>query len=131
MAEIIDIANAIFTNKQDWSKITDEDKEKYFFIFNRYFSKKYTQQAQLLNLKNIDKVSAFDTWYYFMLGKPYPKWFWSKGDKADKSEISEKDYKILLQRLKIKDIDLDYLIEHHIDFIKEELKYYKQIEKGN
>ena len=41
------------------------------------------------------------------------------------------NYKLILQRLKIKDIDLDYLIEHHIEFIKGELKYYKQIEKGN
>ena len=129
MAEIIDVANALFTNKQNWSKITDEDKEKYFFIFNRYFSKKYTHQAQLLNLKNIDKVLAFDTWYYFMLDKPYPKWFWSKSEKAEKSEISEKDYKLLLQKLQVKDTDLDYLIDNHLEFIKEEIKYYKQIEK--
>ncbi len=129
MAEIIDVANAIFTNKKDWSKITDEDKEKYFFIFNRYFAKKYVKEAQLLNLKNIDKVLAFDTWYYFMLDKPYPKWFWSKSEKGDKSEINDKDYKLLLQKLNIKSLDLDYLIEHHIEFIKEEIKYYKQIEK--
>jgi hypothetical protein len=129
MAEIIDVANALFTNKQDWSKITDEDKDKYFFIFNRYFAKKYVKESQLLNLKNIDKVLAFDTWYYFMLNKPYPKWFWSKSEKAEKSDISEKDYKLLLQKLHIKDLDLDYLIKHHLDFIKEEIKYYKQIEK--
>jgi hypothetical protein len=66
-----------------------------------------------------------------MLKQPYPNWFWSKSEKGEKSEIIDKDYKLLLQKLKIKDIDLDYLIEHHIDFIKEELKYYKQIEKGN
>ena len=131
MAEITDVANALFTNKSNWDNITDEDKEKFFFIFNRYFSKKYTEQAQLLNLKNIDKVSAFNTWYYFMLKKPYPKWFWSKSEKSEKSDISEKDYKLLLKRMKIKDIDLDYLIENHTDFIKEELKYYKQLEKGN
>lgn len=131
MAEITDVANALFTNKEKWSMISDEDKEKFFFIFNRYFAKKYPEQAQLLNLKNIDKVSAFDTWYYFMLRKPYPKWFWSKAEKSEKSEISEKEYKLILQKLKIKNIDLDYLIDNHLDFVKEELKYYKQIEKGN
>ncbi len=130
MAEIIDVANALFTNKNKWSQITDEDKEKFFFVFNRYFSKKYPEKAQLLNLKNIDKVSAFDLWYNFMLDKPYPKWFWSKSEKSEKSEISEKDYKLLLNGLKIKDIDLDYLIENHIDFIKEELKYYKDLQKN-
>ena len=129
MAELIDIANAMFRKKSDWVKITDEDKEKFFFIFNRYFSKKYTDKAQLLNLKTIDKVSGLDLWYYFMLDKPYPDWFWSKGEKADKQEISDKDYKLLLQKLKIKDIDLDYLIEHHIDFVKSELKHFKEIDK--
>lgn len=129
MAELIDIANAMFRKKSDWVKITDEDKEKFFFIFNRYFSKKYPDKAQLLNLKTIDKVSGLDIWYYFMLDKPYPDWFWSKGEKADKQEISDKDYKLLLQKLKIKDIDLDYLIEHHIDFVKSELKHFKEIDK--
>ena len=61
-----------------------------------------------------------------MLNQPYPNWFWSKSDKGDNSEISDKDYKIILQRLKIKDIDLDYLIKNHINFIKEELIYIKK-----
>jgi hypothetical protein len=131
MAELIDVAKAIFTNKNNWKNISDEDKERFFFIFNRYFSKKYPEKSQLLNLKVIDKVSALDLWYHFMLNKPYPNWFWSKSEKAEKSDISEKEYKLLLLNLKIKDIDLDYLIEHHIEFIKEELKYYKDLDKNN
>lgn len=129
MAELIDIANAMFKKKSDWVNITDDDKEKFFFIFNRYFSKKYPDKAQLLNLKTIDKVSSLDLWYYFMLDKPYPDWFWSKSEKSSKQEISDKDYKLLLQKLKIKDIDLDYLIEYHIDFVKSELKHFKEINK--
>jgi hypothetical protein len=129
MAEIIDVANAIFTKKSEWKNITDEDKEKFFFVFNRYFAKKYPEKAQLLNLKNIDKVSAFDLWYQFMLDKPYPKWFWSKSEKSEKSDISEKDYKLLLQKLNIKDTDLDFLIKNHFGFIKDELKYFKDLEK--
>lgn len=129
MAEIIDVANAIFTNKNNWKDISDEDKERFFFIFNRYFSKKYPEKSQLLNLKNIDKVSAFNLWYYFMLDKPYPKWFWSKTEKSENSEISEKDYKLLLSSLRVKDSDLDFLVKNHFDFIKEELKYYKDLQK--
>jgi hypothetical protein len=131
MAELIDVAKAIFTNKNNWKNISDEDKERFFFIFNRYFAKKYPEKSQLLNLKVIDKVSALDLWYHFMLNKPYPNWFWSKSEKGVKSDISEKEYKLLLLNLKIKDIDLDYLIEHHIEFIKEELKYYKDLDKNN
>ena len=87
--------------------------------------------SQLLNLKVIDKVSALNLWYGFMLDKPFPKWFWSKSEKGEKLEVSEKDYKLILRKLKVKPSDLDYLIEKHFDFIKEELKYFKDIEKGN
>jgi len=131
MAELIDVSKAIFTNKNNWKNIPDEDKERLFFIFNRYFAKKYPEKAQLLNLKTINKVTAMNLWYEFMLDKPYPNWFWSKSDKTEKSVIDDKDYKLLLQKLKTKDLDLDYLIINHFEFIKEELKYYKSIEKEN
>ena len=121
----------MFYKKGDWVNVPDEEKESCFFIFNRYFAKKYPEKAQLLNLKNINKVTAMNLWYQFMLDKPYPNWFWSKSDKSEKSVISDKDYKLLLQKLKIKDLDLDYLIINHFEFIREELKYYKSIEKEN
>lgn len=129
MAELIDVANAMFRNKSDWEKITDEDKEKYFFIFNRYFSKMYPEKSQLLNLKNINKVTSMDLWYHFMLKKPYPKWFWSKSEKP-KSVFSDKDIKLLVRKLNIKVLDVEYLIENHFEFVEEELKYYKEVEKG-
>jgi hypothetical protein len=131
MADLKLVGNAMFYKKGDWVNIPDEEKESCFFIFNRYFAKKYPEKAQLLNLKTINKVTAMNLWYQFMLDKPYPNWFWSKSDKAEKSVISDKDYKLLLQKLKIKDLDLDYLIMNHFEFIKEELKYYKSIEKEN
>lgn len=128
MAELIDVANAMFKNRIDWVKISDEDKEKFFFIFNRYFSKKYPENSQLLNLKTIDKSSGMDIWFYFMKDKGYPQWFWSKSPKQE-SHLSEKDYNLLIEKLKVKSGDLDYLIINFPDFIKEELKYYKQLEK--
>ena len=126
MADLKLVGNAMFYKKSDWVNVPDEEKESCFFIFNRYFAKKFPEKSQLLNLKSIDKITAMNLWYQFMLKQPYPNWFWSKSDKVDKSEISDKDYKIILQRLKIKDIDLDYLIKNHINFIKEELIYIKK-----
>ena len=72
-----------------------------------------------------------DLWFYFMEGKPYPKWFWSKSEKAkDKSELSDKERLNLLNYLQVKPDELDFLIKYHSDEIKEELKYLKEIEKG-
>ena len=130
MAELIDVVNSLL-KKKGWETITDEDKIKNFFIINRMLSKKYTDQSQLLNLKTIDKVSALNLWYNFMLSQPYPKWFWSKGTGKEKPVLSVKDINLLLTKLKIKKEDLNFLIERNFDFIKEELKYFKSIEKGN
>jgi hypothetical protein len=130
MAEIIDVANALFKDRNKWKDITDEDKNKFFFIFNRYLAKKYTENSQLLNHKEIDKVSSFDLWYYFLLDKPYPKWFWSKDENKVKSKISDKEKVNLQNHLKCDTVDLDYLILNHEDFILEELKYLKNLEKN-
>ena len=128
MAEITDIANAIFRNREKWIEINNEEKEKWFFIFNRYFCKIYPDKAQLLNSKNIDKVMGMDIWFHFMKTQPYPNNFWSKTPKLDK-KISDKDYKLLLKSLNVKDLDIDYLIENYPDFIKEELNYLNKLEK--
>ena len=126
MAELIDVANAMFRNKKDWKNITDLDKERFFFIFNRYFSKKFTHLSQLLNDKKIDKSSALDLWYYYMLDKSYPNWFWSKSPKFDKSELEDKDFKLLFEKMGLnKEDDLIYLIQNSPDIIMEELKFYK------
>lgn len=126
---LLAITNAMFRNKTDWQFVTDEQKEKWFFIINRNFSKKYPDKAQLLNTKTIDKVTALNIWYNFMLDKPYPNWFWSKGESIEKGKVSDKEFKQLLEHLKIKDIDLNYLIDKKFDFIKEELTYLKKLKE--
>ena len=128
MAEITDVANALFTNKQNWTSITDEDKEKYFFIFNRYFSKKYPEQAQLLNLKSINKVSAFDTWYYFMINKPYPKWFWSKSKK--KTDKLTNEDRLMMEQFSLDRMSMDFLKENFEQEYKQELKLIKTRQKN-
>lgn len=126
MAELIDVFNAMI-KRGNWEAITIEEKEKNFFIFNRYFSKRYPEQAQLLNLKNIDKVVGMELWYQFMKNEPYPSYFWSKSEKSDKPALVPKDYRMLLVSLKVKPDDLDYLIEKHFDFVKDELSYLKKV----
>jgi len=126
---IIGVFDAMIKNKSNWKYVTDKQKEEFSFIFNRYFSKKYIEQAALMNLKGIDKVLIMDLWYNFMLTQPFPRWFWSKSDKVDKPKITEKELKMLVIKLKVKPDDINYLIDKHPEFIKDELDYYKKLEK--
>lgn len=126
MAELIDVANSMFRDKHNWKYVSDIQKEKFFFIFNRYFSKKYPGRSQLLNNKTIDKVTALNLWYYFNLDKSYPKWFWSKCPKSTSSDIDEKDFDLLMKKLNLnKPDDLNYLLNNYPEVIQEELKFYK------
>lgn len=129
MANLKLMADAMFYKKSEWVNISNEEKELCFFIFNRFFSKKFPDKAQLLNIKNIDKASSMDIWFHYMKNKPYPKWFWSKSESINKSKISIKDFDLLLKKLNIKKEDLEYLIDNYYDFIKEELKYFKNLEE--
>jgi len=132
MAELLKVAKAMFQSHKDWNNITEEDKEECFFVFNRYFSKKYPEKSQLLNDKLVDKSAAMDLWFYYMKSQPYPKWFWSKSEKdKDKSGYTDKEIDELLFKLDITKLELDLLIEYYPELIKEELKYYKDVVKGN
>ena len=132
MAELIDVVNAMFTNKDRWKSISNEDKEKNFFIINRYMCKKFTDKSKLFNDKLINKVSAMDTWYIFMMDKPYPKWFWSKSEvKKEKPIISEDEMNYLMQTFDISENDIEMLNRFYPDVVTEEIKYYKDVRKSN
>ena len=126
---IIGVFDAMIKNKSNWKYVTDKQKEEFSFIFNRYFSKKYIEQAALMNLKGIDKVLIMDLWYNFMLTQPFPRWFWSKSDKVDKPKITEKEFKMLVIKLKVKPDDINYLIDKHPEFIKDELYLISKLNK--
>jgi hypothetical protein len=123
---ILAFANAFFRKRGKWEYVTEEQKNKYFFIFNRYLSKKYTTKALLLNNKYIDKSTCMDLWYNFTADKDCQSWFWSKSEKKINESFNEKDFKLLLEKLVLdKNEDLEYLINKYPDLIKEELKFYK------
>lgn len=129
---LLSIFKVFFKDRQNWRFVTDKQKQDYFFIFNRYLSKKYLKQAKLLNNKNIDKVSAMNIWFNFLKNEPYPNWFWSKStEKKEKEILTKSEYNELLKTFNIKSYDMDFLINEHPDFIKEEVDRIKKIQKQN
>jgi hypothetical protein len=127
---ILALSKVMFRDKQNWKFVTPEQKEQFAFIFTRFFSKKFPQHALCLNLKEQDKSVVMDMWFQFMLDKPYPQWFWSKSPDFTKTELDNKDFKLLMKKLNLnKEDDLVYLVQKFPDVIGEELKFLKKKEK--
>lgn len=127
---LLQITNCLFRYRQNWKWVTDEQKKEFSFIVNRFFSKRYPEYTELLNSKNQDPVSIMNIWYEFQEGKEYPNWFWSKSNKIGKSDISDNEFKLLMDKLHInKENDLLYLMNIFPDIIKEELKWIKSKNK--
>lgn len=132
------VFNTMIKNRNEYQFVTNEQKDKYFFIINRNMSKKYPYLAQLINDKTINKSAGMDLWFNFISSRKwttdngsYPKWFWSKSDKpTDKPEVTEKENNILLQKFDIKQEELDLIISNYPDEFKEELKYIRDTQKS-
>ena len=127
------VTNAMFRTREQWYLVTDEMKEKNAFIINRYMSKKYPKHAMELNIKGMSKIMIVNMWYAFMKKQSYPNFLWSKStiikDKQ-KDLFSEKEINMLLKFLDIKMIELNYLIQFHLEDVKEDLKYLISLEKS-
>jgi len=123
MKNLLEVSNIMFRDREKWIDVTDEEKASFFFIFNRYFSKKYPDMAQSLNTKGIDSTLAMDLWFHFMKGKPYPKWFWSK------SEIKKGEEENLHLKLDISVEELEIIKKYFPEELAEELKWIKSAQK--
>jgi len=127
MKNILEVSNAMFKNKEEWVNITNEEKSQFFFIFNRYFSKKYPDLSLKLNSKNCDKSSSMDLWFYFMKDKPYPRWFWSKSKAVkDKGNIDLE----IFNEYGLNREELQSLIDNYPNDFQEELDWINQKNKN-
>jgi len=106
-----DIVNIIFKFKNKYNTVTDEDKEKNFFIFNRFMSKKYPIQALALNSKFDDKVIAMDIWYMYLRNEyNVPDWFWRGKRKVESKEVIKDDSLIKFYELTEMDSKMLYYL---------------------
>ena len=132
MYDFTHIVDMIFKKKDDYKKLSNEDKEKNFFIINRKFARGFPNHAQYVNNKMIDEASALDIWYQFFIKKRttgIPSWYWvPKKDKKKKSIATKKDIEFLMNFYDIKERDVNFLIEHYPKEVIEEIKKYHKFE---
>jgi hypothetical protein len=122
---LLQISNIMFKDRSKWSSVTDEEKSAFFFIFNRFFSKRYPELSQKLNLKSCDPVMGMNLWFNFMSNKSYPQWFWSKSEKKIKESEDEYDYK----KYDLTIAEWELLKLYYSEEVQEELKWIKQLQK--
>ena len=135
MYELKHVVDYIFKDKQNYKNLSDEDKEKFFFIVNRKFARKYPKHAQFFNQKGFDKASALDIWYNFFIKERtlnVPEWYWFKqiSSKKEKSFLSKEESEYLLKIYNISENDLYYIEKNYTDELKDEVKKFKKFNKN-
>lgn len=120
---LLQISNIMFKDRSKWSEVTDEEKSNFFFIFNKYFSKRYPDLAQLLNVSGTNPSVGMDLWFNFMKGKPYPQWFWSKSAQSEKSEN-------IWEKLGLTEEEFKLIEKFYPEELEEELKWLKDLQKN-
>jgi hypothetical protein len=106
MYDFTHIVDFIFKKKEEYRKLSADEKEKNFFIINRKFARGFPTHAQFFNNKSIDKSTALDVWYQFFIKKrttDIPSWYWFKQSvKKEKSLITKDDTEFLMKFYDIK-----------------------------
>lgn len=131
--DIRHIGDFIFKKKDQYKNLSDDDKDKFFFIMNRKFARKFPKHAHFFNSKNIDKSSALDVWYNFFIKQrttDIPGWYWFKlSGKKEKSTVKKEEIDFLINYYEIKPGDIDFLIKYFPDELEEDVKKIKKFNK--
>lgn len=122
---------ALFDNKQDYDEFTVEDKEKNFFIVNRFLAKKYAIMCQELNHKGMPKDMCLDVWANYIKQQRTPFWFWksTKKEAIWPNGFKDDEAKELMKRYNIDKSSMQLLMTYYKEDVKENLKYLESLEK--
>ncbi len=96
-----EILEAIFEKKSQYEFISDEDKQKWEFMLNRAFARKYPMVAYFLNKKESTLIKL-DYWFeFFKKENRIPGWAWGYEPKVNKIlktlEVSSFELELLKQ----------------------------------
>lgn len=86
--ELFELLDIIFSKPIEYSKVTQGDKRKHFFLLNRRMAIYYPLQCQALQRVKMNETAAVDFWQSF-ISKQYnktPYWMFTKGVKKVKEE---------------------------------------------
>ncbi len=134
--ELFDVVNAIF-HKTKWKEVSRTDKDRYFFMVNRFISIGLPKQASMFNIKHIPKEHVLDYWNKQLsrLYSKIPDWIYTKGQKASKKEnaetnIDDEIIKLYCEYNECSREDFSMILKFAPDALEEELSMYSHLLKS-
>ena len=134
--ELFDVVNSIFS-KTEWKKVSRYDKDRNFFMINRFISIGLPKQASMFNSKHIPKEHVLDYWNRQLsrLYSTIPSWIFTKGQKASKAEnekikVDPQLKKLFCEYNKCSIQDFELLLSISQKDVETELEMYKNILKA-
>jgi len=121
MRELFDIIKIIFENPKEYKNISNIEKRKISFIFNRRVAIKYPLQSNILQIKKINEIAVIDYWQRF-LNKQHnkvPYWMYTKGVKKS---VEKKEKELNIKENTIKEFANYY--SYDIKSVRESLKIF-------
>ena len=130
----IKVADCIFSKKNQYQQITDNEKIDSFYKINQKFACAYPKHAHFLNSKFIDKSSAIDIWFNYFLKKEYstPSWYWTNVEYGKKTSKKINDKKLQIFRKynpEFNDTEIDFLIKYYEQDILDEVEKLSKFEE--
>jgi hypothetical protein len=134
--ELFDVVNAIF-HKTKWKEVARTDKDRYFFMINRFISIGVPKQASMFNIKHIPKEHVLDYWNRQLsrLYNKIPDWIYTKGQKASKNEKNDVNIDIEIIKLyceynKCSQEEFNMIQKFAPQILEQEIPMYSQLLKS-
>jgi len=107
-----------FHNEEEWNEISNTDKSKNFFMFNRYMAMKYPLQAHGFNHTKIDPAKTVDWFRSMFVTKKEPiNFIWISTGKKEKAirkkAIPQEVFKFLCEKYEISMREINNLMEFY------------------
>lgn len=87
--QLFDYTKILFSrNEEEWKKISDSEKNRNFFMLNRFMSIKFPYQVHMLSRIRVSAPAVSDYWHRTMssLHNGQPNWIYAKTKKKDESK---------------------------------------------
>lgn len=138
--EFFSVSKKLFTNREEFDKLSDNALNRNSFMMNRSIAIKYPDKAQAFNILKINGADVMKFWADYLGGQyRVPGFMYTKGVKSSQASIAKKTK--MPSKTLIKDFCLHYNLNRkdvmtaikmfNVDMINEIFEFEKLINQNN